>query len=127
MGKEQLGHLTDDEQAALDAYVARLRAQYGDKLVRVVLFGSKARGDSDAESDLDVLVVLNDGDWRFRDKVALAAFEPMLEYGVVLSPLVVDMADYVWWQEHHAPIYRNISAEGIELWTKLSSPSSASA
>jgi predicted nucleotidyltransferase len=125
MGEEWLRHLTGDERAALDAYVTRLREQYGDKLVRVVLFGSKARGDSDTESDLDVLVVLNDGDWRFRDEVALVAFEPMLEHGVVLSPLVVDLADYVWWQEHRAPIYRNISAEGIELWTKQPSPSFA--
>ena len=121
--KEQTSHLTSNERAALDAYVARLREQYGDRLVRVVLFGSKARGDSDAESDLDVLVVLNDGDWRFRDEVALAAYEPMIEQGVVLSPLVVDVADYAWWQEHHAPIYRSISMEGIDLWTKQPSPS----
>ncbi len=124
--KEQTSHLTPNERAALDKYVARLREMYGDRLVRVVLFGSKARGDSDAESDLDVLVVLNDGDWRFRDEVALAAYEPMIEQGVVLSPLVVDVADYAWWQEHHAPIYHNIRAEGIELWTKHPSPLSTS-
>lgn len=92
----------------------------------MVLFGSKARGDFDPESDLDVLVVLRDGDWRLRDAVALAAFEPMIEYGVVLSPLIVDSADYAWWQEHNTPIYRNICAEGIELWTKPPQRSSRS-
>ena len=98
--------------------MAGLREQHGHRLVRVVLFGSRARGEGDAESDLDVLVVVDDGDWRFRDVVALVAFEPMIEYGVVLSPLVVDQADYIWWQEHRAPIYRSISAEGVVLWTK---------
>ena len=127
MDTERLRHLTINEQAALSALVSRLREQCGDKLLRVVLFGSKARGDSDAESDLDVLILVNDGDWRFQDAVALVAFDPMIEYGVVLSPLVVNDADYRWWQEHHAPIYRNVSAEGIELWTKQPSPSFASA
>jgi uncharacterized protein len=107
--------LTASERAALDGYLANLHRQYGDRLVRVVLFGSKARGDFDVESDLDVLVVLHDGDWHLRDAVALAVFEPMIENGVVLSPLIVDIADYAWWQKHNAPIYRNICAEGVEL------------
>jgi len=124
---ERLLNLTASEQAALDSYLANLCRQYGDKLVRVALFGSKARGDSDIESDLDVLVVLHDGDWRLRDEVALAAFEPMVEHSVVLSPLIIDVADYAWWQEHDAPIYRNICAEGIDLWTKPPQPSSKSA
>jgi predicted nucleotidyltransferase len=119
--------LTASERAALDGYLANLHRQYGDRLVRVVLFGSKARGDFDVESDLDVLVVLHDGDWRLRDGVALAAFEPMIENGVVLSPLIVDIADYVWWPKHDAPIYRNICAEGVELWTKPPQLSSTSA
>jgi len=123
---DRLPHLANNERTALGAFVARLCEQYGDRLVRVALFGSKARGDDDAESDLDVLVVLNDGDWRLRDAVALVAFEPMLKHGVVLSPLVVDVADYAWWQEHRAPIYRQISVEGVDLWTKPLSPSSVS-
>ena len=123
MDTRRLRHLTRNEWAALDTFVARLREQYGGRVVRVVLFGSKARGDYDAESDLDVLVVLNGGDWRVRDAVALVAFEPMVEYGVVLTPLVIDAADYAWWQEHRAPIYRHISIEGVDLWTKQPVPS----
>jgi predicted nucleotidyltransferase len=49
---DRLGHLTKSERAALETFVARLRQRYGDDLLRVVLFGSKARGDSDEESDL---------------------------------------------------------------------------
>lgn len=123
---ERLTHLTLNEKAALGAFITNLTRQYSDQLVRIILFGSKARGDCERESDLDVLIVLHSGDWRFRDAVALVAFEPMVEHGVVLSPLVVDVEDYSWWQEHRAPIYRAISAEGIELWTRDLSQSSAS-
>jgi hypothetical protein len=63
-------------------------------------------------------VVIDQGDWRFKDAVALVAFEPMLEHSVVLSPLVIDAAEYAWWQAHRAPIYRAISSEGVKLWMK---------
>lgn len=47
----------------LDGLLADLRAAltdlYGDRLVRLVLYGSQARGDTHAESDVDVLVVLD--------------------------------------------------------------------
>jgi predicted nucleotidyltransferase len=41
----------------LDRYVAALRARFGADLISVVLFGSWARGEARAESDIDVLVV----------------------------------------------------------------------
>ena len=37
----------------------RLQAMYGDRLRRVILYGSQARGDAREDSDIDVLVVLD--------------------------------------------------------------------
>lgn len=46
----------------LDSLLTELRGAledlYGDRLVRLVLYGSQARGDTHEESDVDVLVVL---------------------------------------------------------------------
>ena len=127
--KEPVGlrHLTNREKAALSEFVARLRERYADEVVLVTLFGSKVRGDFDEESDLDVLVVLKNGDWRFRDEVALVAFDPMLEHDIVIMPLVIDLEHYQWLQRYHAPLYRNIQAEGVDLWTRMPALSSASA
>jgi predicted nucleotidyltransferase len=44
-------------EADLNAYVAALERRLGTDLVSVVLFGSRARGDAGAESDIDVLVI----------------------------------------------------------------------
>jgi uncharacterized protein len=45
---------------------------YGGRLERVVLFGSRARGDANEESDYDIAVFLNDlaDRWRELDRLA---------------------------------------------------------
>lgn len=53
--------LTPEQLQALSQEVRQaLTALYGDRLDRVILYGSYARGDFHAESDVDYLVVLRD-------------------------------------------------------------------
>jgi len=44
----------------LKRFRSALDEMYGDRLERVVLFGSRARGDADEESDYDIAVFLRD-------------------------------------------------------------------
>ncbi|MBC8248927.1 MAG: nucleotidyltransferase domain-containing protein [Anaerolineales bacterium] len=127
MSDDSLRYLTSREKVALSEFIVRLLEKYADEIMLAVLFGSKVRGDFDEESDMDVLVVVKNGDWRFRDEVALAAFEPMLEHDVVITPLVIDLEHYQWLQRYHAPLYRNIQSEGVELWTRTPASSLVSA
>lgn len=50
--------LTADERKVLDALVAELKVHYGERLERVAVFGSRARGDLGPDSDIDLLIVL---------------------------------------------------------------------
>ena len=50
--------MNDDLARVLRLLRDGLAAQYGDRLARVLLYGSRARGDARPESDVDVLVVL---------------------------------------------------------------------
>lgn len=52
------------EDAVLARFRSALQDLYGERLNRVVLFGSRARGDAHSESDYDVAIFLND----FRDR-----------------------------------------------------------
>jgi len=76
-----------------DAILARLRAAldaaYGEKLERVVLFGSRARGDARPDSDYDVAVFLKDYAGFGREAARIAAIETDILYdtGVVINTL----------------------------------------
>lgn len=50
--------LTAAERRIVTEFAERLRARFGNRLSRVVLFGSRARGDVTEESDIDLLVLL---------------------------------------------------------------------
>ena len=50
--------MTDEVSKIVAELRERLEELYGDRLERVILFGSQARGDATPESDVDVLVVL---------------------------------------------------------------------
>ena len=80
---------------ALDGYARRLRARFGPRLERVVLFGSWSRGQARLDSDIDVAVIvagLTRDEWRdaIDDACAVEA-----DTGVILAPLVMSMTDGV--------------------------------
>ena len=53
--------LTLDEQVWLDAYRRVLEEQYPGVVARMVIYGSKARGDDHPDSDLDMLLIVKNG------------------------------------------------------------------
>jgi predicted nucleotidyltransferase len=118
--RRRLKHLAPNEWAALEELVDRLYRQYEDDLQRVVLFGSKARGDFDEESDLDVLIILKlpqAGYWRRWREIVRIASDLDLEFNVILSLLIRDEVDYAQMQQWDLLIHRNIHQDGVELWT----------
>jgi predicted nucleotidyltransferase len=115
--------LTNVERVALDEYQARLTSEFPQQIVRLVLFGSKARGDAGPESDLDVLVVVhgNGGDalgfyplgltdpvWR---EIVGLSFDLLMKYQVDISPTVMSEGEF----KRNVPLADRAMKEGIEL------------
>jgi len=92
----------------------RFEDLYRDRLVRLVLFGSHARGGVEPWSDVDVLVVLkgpvHPGQEIRRTSAPVA--ELCLRNNVVISRLFVDDAAFL---TSDSPLLENVRAEGIEL------------
>jgi predicted nucleotidyltransferase len=100
----------------LRTFVAGLRRQFGQRLVSIRLFGSYARGNATADSDVDCLVLLNHVDRT--DDLAITDLAADLVWqmaGVVISPLTMSAADFEAWKalERRTPL--EIEREGIPL------------
>jgi predicted nucleotidyltransferase len=91
-----------------------LRALYGTRLQRVIIFGSSARADADDESDVDLLVVLDDmaSSWLEGAQMDELLWAHTLESGIVVSALPVRAADL---EPPRRPLLVRALADGVEL------------
>ena len=104
-------NLTPQEQQALQAFVAHLQQSIPNQVKAVALFGSKARGDSEPDSDL--LVILNREDRELRRSILKRAARISLEYDVLLSPRII--GEERWQQMRGFSLYRNVEREAAGL------------
>jgi predicted nucleotidyltransferase len=113
MGEQSV--LSTHEREALDVFVERLYAYCGDRVRLVVLFGSKARGDTSPDSDVDVLVALTNDDPRLRSQVRRLAARVSLEHDLLLSIQAVGRSRWDKLAHYRFPLYQAIESEGREL------------
>ena len=90
-----------------------LRQMYGERLERVVLYGSRARGDAGVDSDYDVAVFLENlaDRWAEADKIAVAATDILNETGVVIHAMPYPAGAY----RERTPLMHEIRGEGLDL------------
>ena len=107
--------LAAQDQQALQEFVAYLQQSIPDRIELVALFGSKARGDSQQGSDIDVLVILSEEDRELRREILRQAARFSLEYDVLLSPRVIGVER--WEQMRGFSLYQNVQQEaaGLEI------------
>jgi len=84
-----------DADAVAREVAADLRSLYGGRLHQVLLFGSWARGEADAESDLDLLVVIDHMESPFAeiDRMSDVLWRHTLAHGVAVSVVPVAAAE----------------------------------
>src|SRR3989338_7012192 len=110
-------NITKKETRAITEYEKLLLKKFPKRFKRLILFGSKARGDSNPKtSDIDLLVVVNRNGKRTRQKIVALTHEPMVHFGVDLSPIVVEEDFFNKW----SPLLAHIKKEGITLWKSSS-------
>ena len=100
-----------------DPVIARFRAAvlgiYGDRIDRVVLFGSRARGDARPDSDYDIAVFLRDMSDRGREMNRLADIgtDILYEAGYVVHAMPYRADGY----GERTPMMQQIRQDGVEL------------
>lgn len=107
--------LSLNEREAVESFLARLWAQYPERIFQVILFGSKARGDSQPDSDIDILLITDDDGWRFRHAISDVASSASLEYSVLIGPRVISQARWAEMTRERFSLCENVEREGIPL------------
>jgi len=104
--------LSPSDRRAVDDAAALLRHQF--PVEEIVLYGSKARGTDDSESDIDLLLVTSRLlSWRERRCVTEALFDVELKHDVVLSTMIVSHGEWVDGPYTVLPIRSEIERDGV--------------
>jgi predicted nucleotidyltransferase len=93
---------------------AHLKRCYGSKIQQVILYGSHARGEATSESDVDLLVVVDDSldPWEVRRGLDEVLLSILLEKGRLVSVIVVPKSFY---EGYSSPFLIQVRQEGILL------------
>ncbi len=102
------------EKAILDRFKALLSKRMNP--YKLILFGSRARGDAEPSSDMDVLVVM-EGMLSEKDSdfVSDCAWEAGFESGIVVVPVVYTRSEWENSPERYSLFARAVEKEGVLL------------
>ena len=100
---------------ALKEYSSKLHKLYSKNIEKIILFGSRARGDDKEDSDIDILVVIKEEDRELKDKVTDLAFDMMLKYGVDVEPAIFNIEEWTKLTKHPTSFTHCVLNEGREL------------
>lgn len=100
-----------DEKALF--FSRRLREAIGPRVRQLVLYGSRARGDAEAGSDYDFLLVVDKVERELKDKVLDTEVEFMNTYDELSACIVYGEKEWEW--RKNSPLGINIAREGVAL------------
>lgn len=104
--------IKDTEKIAVIEASAMLKRYF--PVEEVMLFGSKARGDDDEESDIDLLLLTSRPiSWSERKAINDALYEIQVKHSTIISPLIATVADWNEGPFAVLPIRREISDQGV--------------
>jgi predicted nucleotidyltransferase len=97
-----------------------IRRLFGDKLRGLILYGSYARNEQDPESDVDIMILVDDNEEglrNYRYLIADVMGDLTIKYGKLISLAEVTYNRYIDFLEI-LPFYKNINEEGVEIYGK---------
>lgn len=103
-------------QALTAAYRSLLEQHFGARLVQLTLFGSYARGEARADSDVDVAVVLDRIERPSERTLPMElAADLILSHDLVITPLVLSVSELSFLHEREDLLAENLDREGIAI------------
>ncbi len=105
-------------QDLLKQYTEELVRVYGKHLRMVILYGSYARGDYSADSDIDIMILLDleDIDIKsYRHQLSGMTYDFNMEHNLDIKPMAKNEEHFQKWVEVY-PFYANVNRDGVKLF-----------
>ncbi|MBM3180199.1 MAG: nucleotidyltransferase domain-containing protein [Chloroflexi bacterium] len=107
--------LLPKERKAVQEFITRVRAAYGDKIQYAALFGSKTRKDWTKYSDVDILLVIQNYDRKLRYSIIYTAADVELKYDVLLDVRIIPAERWQYYADIKAGLYQNITRDAVPI------------
>ncbi len=113
MNSLESSNLTSVQRQALNALRAKLFNEFD--VEKIILYGSAARGEATAESDIDLLIVTKNPKNRWQQhQITDVVFDVNLQFDTTFSSLVVDRSE---WENSYSflALQDEIEKDGVEV------------
>jgi predicted nucleotidyltransferase len=104
-----------DLKEILDKLIPEFEKIFDGVLEKIILYGSVAKHTQTDESDIDIALIVKGYTDEMYDSMIDVTVDLELEYGKVLSVLLIDYDNFKDWEDV-LPFYKNVKAEGVVLW-----------
>ena len=105
-------------QNLMEQYITEIKKIYGLYLQKIILYGSYARGDYKADSDVDIMILLDISDIELKaysQQLSYMTYDFNLDNDIDIKPIAKNGAHFNKWSENY-PFYANIQKEGLVLY-----------
>ena len=107
--------LSPVEEKGLNAFKERVLKEFGGRVGLCKIFGSRARSEGWAESDIDVLVLIEGLTWREKARIIDLSSDVNLECDLMISPLVMKPEEFSQLLKRERRLALDIEREGVPL------------
>jgi predicted nucleotidyltransferase len=105
-----------DVEEIINQINSQLKKKFKEKLNKIILFGSYARGDYDNESDIDILVLVEDVELKkYNDEIVDFEVDLTIKYGILPS-IILRNTHYFNENKEVIPFLRSVEKEGVEIY-----------
>ena len=103
----------------INEFVDGVNEILGERMKKIILYGSYARGDFNKSSDIDIMILTDltdDEIFEYMDRIWEYAYEIEWNnnFDITLSPLIKNIDKFNYWLEA-LPFYMNVQKEGVVL------------
>lgn len=107
--------VTSEERRAVETFRDRLQTHFGARLKGCRLFGSKARAEGTPESDIDIVVLIDQMSYADKRWAITCGADVSLEFLVEISPLCLSPERFQHLLQRERGLALDIEREGISL------------